>query len=447
MKRLLLALPFLLVLSLPVVAQGACALQTLIVEPSPAWYGEEIDVRLHGVCSSGSGLYAPRVVANGETITIELADPGGPTLAVFEWGERVALGRLLQGTYDIVVRTAQQELGRQRLEVRPRPFAVAPMVGTVGDRVVLRGVHLLGCAAEPCLPIRFDGIPATDVSDVRFDGLGEVLVTVPPHAPGVVDVTVHRPSGVITLVGGFRYGSVGDADFERVLFPVNFASFGAHGSEWHTEIIVQNNAPVTIDTQPRTYVNPEPPLLPVPTSLGPGGKGIVREGTTDGGMFFYVPRGAEAYLAYSSHVVDRSRSTTDRGAEVPVVRARDTAAVLHLPNVPIDPLFRASLRIYDFDAVDGRWVNATATADDGTVHTFDTRLHADIIVCVTTPCLQPWPAFASIDLSSIASLRGKRIADLRIESFDRDARLWAFVSITNNDTQRVTVHTPQQASP
>lgn len=440
MKRLLLLLPLSLLLNLPAVAQG-CSLQQVIIEPSPAWYGEEIDVRLRGICSSGEGLYAPRVVANGATITIELADPRGPTLGAIDWAERVVLGRLLPGKYDLVVRTAQHELGRQSVDVRPRPFALAPMVGTAGDRVVVRGVHSLDCAAEPCHPVRFDGIPATEV---RNDGGGVVSVTVPPHADGVVDVTLHEPSGVVTLAGGFRYSRRDNSDFERVLFPVNFTSSGAYGSEWHTEIIVQNNAPVPFDTSPPTYVHPEP-LLPVPTPLAPGGKGIVPEGTTDGGMFFYVPRGADAWLAYSSHIVDRSRSATDRGAEVPVVRAKDTAAVLHLPNIPIDSLFRARLRIYDFDAVDERWVDVTATAEDGTVHMFFAKLHADIIVCVTTPCLQPWPAFASIDLSSIASLREKRIADLRIESPERSARLWAFVSVTNNDTQRVTVHTPQQA--
>ncbi len=175
---------------------------------------------------------------------------------------------------------------------------------------------------------------------------------------------------------------------------------------------------------------------------------MVPEETRDGGMFLYVPRGAEGYLAYSSHIVDRSRSTTDRGAEVPVVRAKDTAAVLHLPHVPVDPLFRARLRIYDFDAIDGRWVRVTARADDGTVHTLDTRLSADNIACISLlPCLQPWPAFASIDISSIGSLRQKRVADLRVESLERDGRLWAFVSVTNNDTQRVTLHTPQHASP
>ena len=417
-----------LLLSLPAVAQ-ICSLQELIVEPSPAWYGEEIDVRLRGGCSSGSGPFGPRVVVNGATITIELGDAVGPTLAGFHWGERVSLGRLPPGTYAIVVRTEQHELGRQNVEVRPRPFTLTPMVGTAGDRVVVRGIPPR-CAAEPCDLVRFGGIPATDV---RFESLNEVSVTVPPHEPGVVDVTLQESNGVVTLSGGFRYGSPDETDFERVLFPVNFTASGAHGSEWHTEIVVRNNAPVTLDS--------------VPTPLAPGGKGTVREGTTDMGMFFYVPRGAEAWLAYSSRIFDRSRSATDHGTEMPVVRANDTAAVLHLPNVPIDPQFRARLRIYDFDVFAGHWVVVTATADDGSVHTFGAMLHAMVVACVTTPCLQPWPAVATIDLSSIASLREKRVVDLRVESYERDARLWAFVSVTNNDTQHVTLHTPQHARP
>lgn len=436
MKKLLLLLLLLLVSS-SAFAQ-ICALTELAVEPTPAWYGEEIDVRMVGGCSSGAGPAGARVIASGSTIVIDVGEPrGGPTIP-YPWGERVVLGKLLPGNYELIIRAGEEELRRQTLEVRPRPFRIMPMFGRPGARVALRDVLDIDCLPD-CQPIRFGGVPATDYV---FDDRGDLRVTVPPHAPGVVDVTLHVDGEVVTLPGGFRYGdAASEADFDRVMFPTTYFGKGTHGSEWFTDIRVQNNSPVEIDTVPQTDQDPPPPILPIPVPIAPGARGRVPLKGTDGGTFFYMPRGADEYLDYASHIVDLSRSTSDLGSELPVVRARDTASEINLPAVPIDSRFRVRLRIYDIDA-EARSVLIRATDENGTTHGFGLVLHATRIVCPNAPCLQPEPAFASLDLASIASLRGRRLVDLRITS-DRDARLWAFATVTNNETQRVTLHTPQ----
>ncbi|HEX2059796.1 MAG TPA: hypothetical protein VHK90_03570, partial [Thermoanaerobaculia bacterium] len=124
------------------------------------------------------------------------------------------------------------------------------------------------------------------------------------------------------------------------------------------------------------------------------------------------PRGAK--LAYSAHIAGAD--------EVPVVRAGDTSWEIELPHIEIADGSRARLRVYDFDGRD-REVEVEVTRDDGTVRHWPVTLQG---------------GFAAVDLAPDA-----RVLDVRVVSPLRDARLWAFVSVTHNETQRVTLYTPQ----
>jgi hypothetical protein len=70
-----------------------------------------------------------------------------------------------------------------------------------------------------------------------------------------------------------------------------------------------------------------------------------------------------------------------------------------------------------------------------------------IPVCPIAPCVSDRPAFRDFDLESIPILRSGNFpsgVDVTITTGVRgNGRLWAFVSVTNNDTQHVTVYTPQ----
>ncbi|HYI08197.1 MAG TPA: hypothetical protein VEK57_03920 [Thermoanaerobaculia bacterium] len=436
MKKLLLLF---ILLALPLSAD--CPITDFVIEPEQPLYGEDIDVLLRGSCESGLRPPGARIRVDGSTIAIELRPQLGLTLAPSFWGERVFLGRILPGTYEVVVRDVNREWGRRTLVVRDRPFSIAPNFGNEGTEAVLRGVHPTGCSAPPCFTVRFGGVPATDAHTVEG---GDIVVTAPAHTAGLVDVTVTTGSETLTLTEAFRYGSPAESDYERVLLPMTVLAPGAHGSDWASDIVVQNNAPVTVDTEPRFYVDPDSPVQPLPTAIPPGRKAYFPYRFTDGGAFFYFPRGAGPYLGYASHILDRSRNTTDLGSEIPVVRARDTASKIFLPNIPVSDLFRARLRIYDFDVTVSRLVLVTLRTDDGKAFAFGLRLNASPIVCPTTPCLQPAPPFRALDLAPSA---GAETVDITVESFEKDARLWAFASVTNNETQHVTMHTPLHDRP
>jgi hypothetical protein len=430
-------LRFLFVLLVAFPLFGQCSMTQLFVEPENPNYGEEIDLRVRFACPHGSGPHAPRVRRTGNFIYIEFQpEMGGPTVPT-EHGERIFLGRLLPGTHDIVLRDTNGHLfGERTIVVRERPFFLAPHVGGEGTEVAID----LFSVKE----VRFGGVRAT--FSFRNDSL---IAIAPPHAPGLVDVTVTSENDeTVTYKNAFRYGPYADADFERVLLPLTFTGAGAHGSEWHSEVIVRNHGPVAVETVPFIYYHLDSPILPITLSAIPSGKyAAFPETTRDGGAFLYYPHDMSRFLSFSSHIVDRSRSATDLGSEVPVVHSRDTAASLTMPNVRIGDGFRARLRIYDFDAFERRFVNVFVTGEDGTPHIIRATVVAEGFACPTTPCLRPTPGFANLDLGAMPALRNIRVATIRIEAMPRDARLWAFVSVTNNETQRVTIYTPQHRRP
>ena len=76
---------------------------------------------------------------------------------------------------------------------------------------------------------------------------------------------------------------------------------------------------------------------------------------TQGGRAF-DSASMESWLAYSSHIADRSRRATDAGTELRVVNEHEAAADLIILDVPLTAESRQTLRIYDLDAVVGREV-------------------------------------------------------------------------------------------
>ena len=431
-------LRFLAVLSFAFPLFATCTLSQFLVDPSnTVYYGEDVDVRVRFGCADGSGPHSPRVLFQGATIVLEFQpQTGGPT-APSETGDRIFLGRLAPGTYNLIVREQGGATAAQRtLVVRDRPFFLAPHIGGEGTEVAIG----LPFGSE----VRFGDVAVP----LRQSADGAIIAIAPAHAAGLVDVTVVTEAGTLTYEDAFRYGPANDDDFERVLLPATLTGAGAHGSEWHSDVIVRNDGPIAIETDPSIYVDLDSPILPIGLSAIPAGKyARFPETTRDGGAFLYIPRETSRYLSYSSHIVDRSRSTTDLGSEVPVVHSTDTAAKLVLPQVRIGQGFRARLRIYDFDAEPSRFATVIVRGEDGATHQFVTTITAEGFACPTTPCLRPTPGFATLDLSAFEALRNVRVADITIQTFPRDARLWAFVSVTNNDTQRVTIYTPQSKRP
>jgi hypothetical protein len=145
-------------------------------------------------------------------------------------------------------------------------------------------------------------------------------------------------------------------------------------------------------------------------------------------------------LAFNLRIVDVSRSATAAGTEMPVVREREfRISTINLLNVPVDNRFRLALRMFEMNL-------SQATFK---VRIFDQTTNAllsERSVTTTTGGVLPrgfTPAFAELD--DIASGSTAQTTQLRveIEPLTTGSASWAYVSITNNDSQQITLVTPQ----
>lgn len=135
---------------------------------------------------------------------------------------------------------------------------------------------------------------------------------------------------------------------------------------------------------------------------------------------------------------DISRSAQSAGTELPVVREDALRAHIALIDIPSEPGFRHSLRIYD--VTHGAAVRVRIFPFQG-----DQAL-VDQNVMLLQP-ENPLTAPAQIGLHGLTSLfpalNGIPRLRIEIDALSLTQRLWGFVSITNNETQEFTTVTPQ----
>lgn len=274
-----------------------------------------------------------------------------------------------------------------------------------------------------------------------------ILVKAPPHAAGVVDVTINvigRPQQVKQNAFIYDAGSVTTLfDYERYLLPVVSNDIrGGQGSRWVSELTLINatDADVTLVA----------PWSPAPAGYASGRDARVELSTrADGGdgAFVYVPVERDDF-GMQLRVRDVSRVAEGMGTDIPVVPPDDFADVIELIDVPTDSRYRAHLRIYGEPNAATSTITVYAPDGDTPLEVRSVRLHppssfGDFV---------KHPAYQLIDAITPA-IRDSGLTHVRIrvqnapespidETFQW--RTWAMVSLTNNETQQVTLVTPHR---
>jgi len=336
------------------------------------------------------------------------------------------------------------------LFAQPVP-SVRPASGytTGGDLVHIRSYGLTGrspaCPGASCPNyVKFDDAFGRILVNTPF----EIVVMAPPHAPGSVDVTVGIP-GVfdpIVLPNTFRYESLQDS--ERILIPVAASGPGPNAARFETEILMTNandfDVHVTGAAAIPSLQSPPPTPVVLPHSTATFTDRL-RDMPGHQGAFIFIPLSAARDVITKVRVHDTSRDAAAFGVEIPAVPDRDFVTTVRLTGIPTDPRFRSTLRVYAYDARNfGPVTLRVRDAADGT-------LLATIPVALDRA--EPGredeiPASVQISLDPIIEpLRSH--ARLRIDIADSDAirPIWAFVSITNNQTQEITLVTPPPSGP
>jgi hypothetical protein len=247
------------------------------------------------------------------------------------------------------------------------------------------------------------------------------------------------------------------ADFEPVLLPIALTDIqGAFGSLWRTHFTLYNGNGVPLiglgsfDLVYPFYSGCLFPICPSPEAIPPRTSAslFIRQPGGPPGVLLWVRKDRIANVDFELRVQDMSRQALTWGTEILVVREKDLrAAPFRLLNVPLDERFRQSLRIYDVSA------GATAAvlvrfidADVGRV------MHEQVLGFPAQP-VPPFGVFQQFRLlpgyteigwvASLPELRDSGRVHIEVVPLAPEQRLWAFVSVTNNETQHVTTISPQ----
>jgi hypothetical protein len=246
---------------------------------------------------------------------------------------------------------------------------------------------------------------------------------------------------------------VGAAEaWQRVLLPlVDAETHGANGSVWRTDVsmlVLSDTAPEIHPEACEIFLECFPYTTPLRKQFDLLQSGyLVSSGS--GGQFIYVRAEDAGKTRFNARVYDSSRFNETAGSEVPVVREpqfrTDTVALL---NIPISSQYRHMLRIYDADARNGARVAIRVYAAD------EEQPRANFIRKLTVPSggftttttnalLPIRPAYTQLDPIDLLNDIDFRVMRIEVEPLDPGLRIWAFASITNNETQHVTVISPQ----
>lgn len=222
------------------------------------------------------------------------------------------------------------------------------------------------------------------------------------------------------------------ADYQAVLVPV--AAFtpvpGVNGSLWVTEVVARNRGASEVQFGwpegcgdllcPEAWET----ILPATTKK----LLLSREGMLVMGSSKPID------VVFSLRVRDLSRQSETWGTNIPVIRSTDgSSGPIDLLGVPATGQFRTTIRIYDWSTLEPHQFRVRVYALEG-----DSLVQDRVVTTVDIDRR----AVTQAALADIIPATGPSPVRVEITPLSPDSRFWAFASVTNNETQHVTIVTP-----
>ncbi|MFA6954689.1 MAG: hypothetical protein WC538_02315 [Thermoanaerobaculia bacterium] len=434
-------------------------------EPRAPVPNEPFRIVFSGVWRDSCVPANPRLDVHYQTLLVTLQSSGGDACAatLTPWSATIDGVRLGPADYVLVTRYAGERLEELfesmnfRVSGSPVPVVVSPAFDaeTGGCSVSIFGPF--PCNSPPCTPPEV--LFGTKQSpEVRHPYNGFIDAVAPP-GQGIVDVTVKSGTFSYTKVSAFQY--VSRDDWEALLLPIHIPNVveGAYGSRWIIDwsVLNENETPLeagldllAIDVSCQVTCPAFPPLYPgaVESYLRLVSPNI---GSPPPVALFHVRKEAAEHLTGSLRTRDLTRQSENWGCEIPIIRERELQSSVTLVDVPREERFRQRLRIYD----------PVYPAEPARVEFFDPS--GPLLVAKEVELAWPvgsigglppvgrfpgspgfplQPAVAEIDLGAVPELQGHERIRIRVTA-RYGQKIWAFVSITNNETQHVSTVTPQ----
>lgn len=406
-----------------------------------------VDARIEAVVHSSSPPCVHAVVSDF-VITIVIGcrtmSPLPAELPPLTYGLGVHLGVLPAGRYAVSIREDAHfgfELGRSELIVHDSspPFRLVPNVGMGTDfdrvRIISNGLFVCNDTAACAAPeIRF----GDEVATIIDSNLPNEFVVKPPTGVEltVVDVTVIFGNAVTHVANAYYYAHEfappHPAFYEPLLIPVHSKGPGAHGSDWDSEMSIRNDNEHPLTAVPNPFYNGCFPICDTrlmgktSATYRPPNEGLAE------GFVIHLPRRDAPNVYMNLLARDLSRQSEALGAEIPVVRGNEFyEGPFGIVNVPVDPRFRIAFRLYSIDGAG--MMRLVFRTMDGLLPIFE-----------PPPVGVPERLLISDLVGMYPEIAGR--GPLRIEVVPvtpAHGRFWGFAAVTNNETQHVTVISPQ----
>jgi hypothetical protein len=269
---------------------------------------------------------------------------------------------------------------------------------------------------------------------VTFVDAYTVKAVAPAHAIGSVSVTL-RDNGVLhQSLGQFVF----EPKLEEIIIPIAIQPMNASfGTRWVSEISVYN------DSDDAVPIDSELCLLPggiVPCSTPP--RRVLPHSTmsiepssssaAEPAMHLLPPADHADNLHFTVRLRETSRDPDGPGTEIPVIRSRDFQKTLVLlPSIPTNARFRSTLRVLTM------WYYFIVRVKDDA--TGELLLERTISHSFPTDGGQLGTVTLS-DFLAPASIRAHQKVRIEVES--PVFSVWAMLTLTDNETQRMQIFTP-----
>lgn len=225
--------------------------------------------------------------------------------------------------------------------------------------------------------------------------------------------------------------------FERVLIPVTAVRMpGAFGSSWSTELVARNTSGRPVGGFPLAVSDWS--LIHDLTTRVPIG---VRPAEAPGMFLFLTRTGTPSAVHLDLRLFNEADPRSSWGTKLPVVRDDGfRAGMRYLLDVPTDPAFRTALRIYGLPESGPPYADVTITYRASR----NDQLLATDVLPFTGGFSEYSPLYAQVFGISerLHGLAGGGPVTITVQSSDAAARIWAFVTVTANETQHVSIVTP-----
>jgi hypothetical protein len=261
-----------------------------------------------------------------------------------------------------------------------------------------------------------------------------VKAVAPAPAIGAVALTVRDNGTILHSLGQFVF----QPQLEEIIIPIALqpvdASFGTH---WVSEVSVYNDSDdvVSIDPEICFFIGLPSlcgrPLRQVQPHSSMSIESLSAYGSAPA-ISLRPPADHADRLHFTVRLHETSRDPDGPGTEIPVIRSRDfQKSQVWLPSIPTNSRFRSTLRVLTRGDVVFVRVKDNATGELLIEQTIPRSFPTDS---------DPLGTVTLSDLLASAAVRAHEKVRIEVEG---QGPVWAMLTLTDNETQRVQIFTPQ----